>query len=252
MSYGDELMAAGQAENEYKRTGRPVRIVDRNGNARRSELWDGNPAISQNCDDVIVNGPGCRPYIEYPFFIESGQKFSKWKAANNRGKFYPTQSERALASSIIRGGPFAIVEPNISEKANPNKHWHGYQAVVESSNWIRWIQLGPAGTKRLYGVSHIVTPSFRDAIAILGAARLYVGPEGGLHHAAAIMKTPAIVLFGGYPTDTTGYPEHVNMTGPNPHDGWVPWEPCEHCREQMQSITVNMVIDEIRKQWAEP
>ena len=246
MSFGDELMAAGQAETFYQRTGKPCSIVNKHGNPRWSDLWNGNPAIDRTAEHAITNGPGCRPYIEYPFSIESGQTYTNWRAQDNRAKFYPTIDEMEFAHNQKK--PFAIIEPNLAQKSNPNKKWPWYSELVQAMPDVNWVQIGPRGTELLDGVTHIQTPDFRYAMAIMSAASLYVGPEGGLHHAAATVGTPAFVIYGAHPLGPTSYPEQVNITEDS-HDAWMPWLPCDHCSDAMRAISVDRVRREVERLW---
>src|SRR5262249_52788187 len=91
----------------------------------------------------------------------------------------------------------------------------------------------------------VVTATFRDALCILSLARLYVGPEGGLHHAAAALGVPAVVIFGGFSSPrATGYPWHSNIAAPGKPCGSIAY--CAHCREAMASITVERVLEAAR------
>ena len=53
------------------------------------------------------------------------------------------------------------------------------------------------GQVRLFGVREIKISTFRQAAAAISGFPLVIVPEGGLHHAAAAVGTPAIVIFGG-------------------------------------------------------
>jgi ADP-heptose:LPS heptosyltransferase len=92
----------------------------------------------------------------------------------------------------------------------------------------------------------VVTHSFRDALGVLSLARLYIGPEGGLHHAAAALGIPAVVIFGGFNSPkSTGYPWQSNITGSSGEPcGSV--AACWHCRDAMASITVERVLEAAR------
>ena len=57
---------------------------------------------------------------------------------------------------------------------------------------------------------------------MLSGARAAVLHEGGLHHAAAALGMPAVVLFGGMISPrNTGYDVHVNLAIDDPEAlGW--------------------------------
>jgi ADP-heptose:LPS heptosyltransferase len=75
----------------------------------------------------------------------------------------------------------------------------------------------------------------------LARAKLYIGAEGGLHHAAAALGVPAVVLFGGFiPPLVTGYETHINLTG-GAQEACGSLKPCDHCRKAMDAISVEEV-----------
>jgi ADP-heptose:LPS heptosyltransferase len=148
------------------------------------------------------------------------------------------------------GSGFVLIEPNIEawKSVAPNKDWgrKNYQAVVDRlvGAGHRVVQFAyPKAGLPLRGVQSIITTSFRDAVSVLSNAALYLGPEGGLHHASAAVSIPAVVLFGGFiPPSVTGYPTHANLTGGAEACGSL--KPCEHCRMAMERITVEEVVEE--------
>src|SRR6185312_5839823 len=68
MGWGDEIQAAGLAGAEHRRSGKRVKILDKRGQPRWHEIWEGNPAIARPNEigdfATIVSGPGARPYID--------------------------------------------------------------------------------------------------------------------------------------------------------------------------------------------
>ena len=197
MGLGDEIMAAGEARRLQQTDPRPVVILDRKGRPRWHPLWQGNPRIARAEGPGAqrhVNGPGCRPYVES---ITPERFVFRSDYRPTPGELFPTAEERAFAE------PFAgavIVEPNIKDRASPNKRWpwEYWQAVVTARPDLPWLQMGPVGTRRLAGVRSIETPSFRHAAAVIATARAAVLPDGGLHHAAAAFGIPAVVIFGAF------------------------------------------------------
>ena len=145
------------------------------------------------------------------------------------------------------GRGFVLIEPNLPwwKSVAPNKDWgrEKYQRVADllRAEGHRVAQFSnPKGTT-LVGVEQLFTTSFRDALAILKNAGVYVGPEGGLHHGAAAVGVPAVVLFGGFiPPAVTGYDAHVNLTGGVEACGSL--SACAHCKAAMKSISVEEVF----------
>jgi ADP-heptose:LPS heptosyltransferase len=164
------------------------------------------------------------------------------------GEIYFTDQERHFGAHYPNR---IILEPHIKSNASPNKRWP----------WVRWnklawlmqkagmrvTQLGPIGTQILDGAEHIVTKDFRTAAAVLMHARAAVLPEGGLHHAAAALGVPAVVLFGGLtPVELTGYPMHINI-GASFGDECGMRTLCEHCKAWMESIKPEKVFSELER-----
>jgi ADP-heptose:LPS heptosyltransferase len=99
---------------------------------------------------------------------------------------------------------------------------------------------------RLRGVRQIRTLTFRDAVAVLKNSALYIGPEGGMHHAAAAVDVPGVVLFGGFiPPSVTGYDTHTNLVGSDYFCG--SFTACKHCADAMNSISIETVLKAARE-----
>lgn len=240
-------MAAGAARASYARTGRRVQIFDRNGQPRWHPLWEGLQYIARPGEtgafDRITNGPGVRPY-------HTGKSNERWTYnldfRADRAEIVLTDAELAFGAQLAGR---IIVEPHIKAKASPNKQW----------GWVRWnklaylarergivvTQLGIDGTATLEFADFVATPTIRHAAAVLRHARAAVLPEGGLHHLAAAVGLPSVVLFGGFtPVELTGYEGHVNI-GASLGDACGMRVPCKHCEQWMASITPERVLDEL-------
>ncbi len=237
MGYGDEIMAAGEARRRQGAgDARPVAVLDRHGRPRRHPLWAGNPriatpeAVARGLPvQTIVNGPGCRPYIDYGRTTATCWAYTDWRTTP--GELYGIEARKPQ--------DYVIVEPHIKAKASPNKDWGWarWQDLARRLD-LDWVQLGPPGTRLLDGVRHIETASFLAACRALTGARAAVLPEGGLHHAAAALGVPAVVIFGAMTSPAnTGYDGHANifdaMGGASPCGMRVP---CGHCARAMARI----------------
>jgi hypothetical protein len=261
MGWGDEIMAAGQARRlqESDPQGRRVAVYGKNGQPRSSEMWDNNPRILQSTEALchrdhirLVNGPGCRPYVDYVqmkqdfAIVFPGQHFNPkirhprlpWRYTTWRceaGELFTPRSD-------LHG--YVVIEPEIKSNASPNKSWgwKRYQRLVKLLPGIDWVQLGPPGTRVLDGVRHISTSSFKKACTPLSGARAAVLPEGGLHHAAAALGIPAVVIFGGMTSPAnTGYDNHINIFDDGMGSPCGMRVRCEHCARAMASITPDSV-----------
>lgn len=249
MGWGDEIMAAGEAEVEAKKLGRPVAIVDRMARPRWSEIWVGNPWIDRNARDQILNAPGARPYIQYPF-TPRGHKYTRWRARDHRAHIFFTDEEAISARPLARWMPFIVIEPNLKHPSNRNKAYDRWQAVVDLLPDMPWVQLVHDGTDvRLRGVEQMQSKSFRQACLILSHAAMFVGHEGGMHHAAAALNVGAVVYFGGSPSvEATGYPEHVNIAADEPCGRW---DACPHCDAFRRDTSPELIAAHVAEQFDE-
>jgi hypothetical protein len=240
LGYGDQLLATGIARKaRLFRPGKKICIGD-GTQVEWGEVFENNPHISKE----IV--PGCvwvhsnksfRPYVD-------NEKCTADKMAWRRdfkaspGELFLTAEEKAKWTQT----GFVYIEPNIKGWLGPNKDW-GFDRWQEVVNRLplRWVQ-GPG--RKLEGVEQVQTASFRDACALLARADLFVGTDGGLHHAAAALGKKAVVVWGGFTHPRNlGYDTHINL-----HSGVEPCgslKPCDHCKKAMDRITVEMVVKAI-------
>jgi len=246
MGYGDEIMAIGHATRLAQHKGEPVEIRDRNGNPRWHPLWEGNPHIVKRAQFGVTNGPGARPYIKPPFTFEGGQTFTDWRARDYRGRLYLTEAELDFGIDVLRKvGPFVLIEPTIKALANQNKRWPYWERLAGMLGSHKLVQVGAQPEVLLPGATFVQTATFRQAAAVVLTSRVLVAPEGGLHHAAAALRKPAVVIFGGSPSEqATGYPEHVNFGGDDPCGRW---QPCTHCKAKMSRITPEAVAAAVER-----
>jgi ADP-heptose:LPS heptosyltransferase len=145
-----------------------------------------------------------------------------------------------------------VIEPTIKSRASPNKQWGADRwaafVALARRRGVDLVQLGDQ-PPTLEGVRWISTPSFRAGAAVLARAIAYVGHEGGLHHAAAAVGVPAVVIFGGFISPAcTGYRMHTNLFTGGTADhplGCGMRMPCQHCETAMSEITPESVADEL-------
>lgn len=233
-------MATWLARKARAEHGRPVCFIDRADRPRWHPLWQGNPNITRidRGAHLVRECPGHRHYI-----VDKTPTAWRWRRVPDREPgdlFLPSEA-------APRGGPFVYIEPNTKPGASPNKVWPfgNYQAVIDALPAVRFIQCGPG--RVLKRCEHINTATVLQALQVLAHASLYVGPEGGMHHAAAALRVPAVVIFGGYiAPDVTGYRGHVNLYAGGEPCGMR--TPCRHCADAMASITVDRVSEAINAQ----
>jgi len=245
MGFGDELIAAGQARALRRLNPLPVRVVDRYGDARWSGIWERNPSIVapeySGEVQILKNGPSLRPYI-----ADKRDERWVWQA------FTPTPAELVFTGEEKAFGERyprrVILEPHTKAKASPNKDWGWIRwsklaLLLQAAN-VRVTQVGGPHTPMLQGAELVQTSTFRQACAVLSTARACVLPEGGLHHAAAALDVPAVVIYGGFISPAqTGYAGQVSLfTGSEPCGMRVK---CGHCAEAMAKIAPEAVFKQL-------
>ena len=222
----------------------------------RQILWDKNSAeVFRGNPNIAAPGSERDADIEWIRF-HKGHRIYNRQGSGQRWIWNPdfraTPGELFFDAQEQRNGQrygkgFILIEPDVPtwKTVAPNKDWGRvkYQALADRLRGeghklaqFRHPKSGPP----LNGVAQFRTLGFRDATAILGHAKLFIGPEGGLHHAAAAMGKRGVVIFGGFiPPSVTGYDMHVNLTGGAEACGR--YVPCEHCRAAMEMISVDEV-----------
>ena len=93
---------------------------------------------------------------------------------------------------------------------------------------------------------NIVEDDVRISFAIMSLSNVIVTSEGGVHHLAAALKTPAYVIYGGviHP-DQTGYTGRDQMyyfVGDKPCGSQVS---CNHCKDAMAAIQPQMIYEDV-------
>jgi hypothetical protein len=251
MGHGDQLIATGFARGAAAR-GKRVAFGDGQKicwDKHSPEIFAGNPNIAppgaETAPDLEWNEyrKGNRLYNAH----DEGKKRWLWNMAFRcpPGEMFFDRVERERGRRA--GSGFVLIEPHVERWKNSaaNKDWGRtrYQQVATRllrANYRVCQFVYVKGEPPLAGVEMIRTRSFRDALAVMEHAALFVGPEGGLHHGAAAVGIPAVVLFGGFiPPQVTGYEGHTNLTGGAEACGSL--FPCRHCHAAMAAITVEEV-----------
>lgn len=235
MGFGDELLAAGQAKLLHRKTGKKI-AIGRPNKVYWSVFYEHNPYLVSvpkgNCI-WLENYPGHRGY------------FSK-KDAN---RYWWNLDYRAEPAEIFFGpdepvtpGDYVVIECHNKAAASPGKRYPYWQRVVDLMPGIEFRQ--PVyGQPPLNGVKPIRT-SLRSVAQLIAGARAYVGPDGCLHHLAAALGKPAVVVFGGFaPKEALGYSFHRNFG-----EGAMGYRnDCEYNREAMERIAPESLAEALRE-----
>jgi hypothetical protein len=213
------------------------------------QIYLGNPNVAPPGDERAHDLKWVPHYSGHRLYNRFDGTKSRWiwnyDFHAQPGQLFFSEPEKAAAATLVPND-FVLVEPNLPmwKSVAINKLWRGYQEVTDEllQRGIGVIQFDYPGIKnRLRGARLIQTPTIRLALACLNRVRLYIGPEGGLHHGAAAFNLPAVVLFGGFiPPSVTGYESHANLTGGAKACGSI--TRCPHCEQAMRRITVDEVM----------
>jgi hypothetical protein len=245
MGLGDNLMATGMAKGAAQRG---KRIAFGNGS---NILWDQHSAsIFQGNLNIAAPGSERDSDLEWVPFYKGNRIYNDHDKINQKwiwnydfkaipGEVFFTDEELSFAKKI--GKDFIIIEPHVPtyKGCAPNKTWplQRYANTVDLLKRKGFnVQQFHHNAAPLPGVGTTSAPSFRHALAVLARAALYIGPEGGLHHGAAAVGIPAVVIFGGFiPPSVTGYDTHINLTG-GATDFCGSLTSCSHCQSAMEAI----------------
>lgn len=243
MGIGDDVMLTGQVRVAQEADPQHRRVRIQYEKRRWVNVWDHNPRIARDDeagDFLILRARDGykRPYIE-----DKGAECWTWKAwGPPRGEIYFTEDEKDYAR---KHAGRIVFEPRIKAGASPNKDWGAarWKELLDlaARKGLTLTQLGTS-PRVLPGAEFVMTPTMRHAAAILSSARAAVLPEGGLHHVAAAVRCPAVVIFGGFISPAvTGYAEQTSLfTGTGLGCGMR--VPCPHCARAMKDITPQQVL----------
>ncbi|NGY05989.1 glycosyltransferase family 9 protein [Solimonas terrae] len=272
-------MAIGAAAQQHARDPlrRPVAIGDgRRVDMRCPELrWGLDFLATQATVDAgvpvswVISHQGCRPYHDYVAMRRewnAQHPLRRWLPGAPRpaqlvrrlGHYVFNLEHRAVPAPLVLGEreqalaaqwarkPFVVIEPHIKGNASPSKQWP-FERYVQVARALRRhcevYQVGAPDAPPLDDLPRLATRNFREVLPYLKAAQLYIGAEGGLHHASAAMGTRAVVIYGGYvPPSVTGYDFHINLNGGVRACG-THTHSCRHCVDAMARISVDEVLD---------
>jgi hypothetical protein len=173
-------------------------------------------------------------------------------------ELYFSPAEEAAADAILAkagiDGPFVAFEPETNRdffgdlRAWPHESWQATMSRLAAIYpYLRLVQTGAASSAPAIAgaVDLRGRTSFREACLILRRARLFVGTEGGLMHAANAIRARALVLWGGITLpEFVGYPSRQRILckyvacAPCGNNGW-----CENGRICMRNISVDEVVE---------
>lgn len=247
MGIGDDLIATGLAKGARDR-GRRIAFGDGN----RIRWGPHSPMVFKNNPNIAPPGTERWKDVEWIDYYKGHRKYNKQSTDRwiwnydfkvKPGEIYFDADE----DNWVSDPNLILIEPNVPNKTGawnkqwPIDYWATLMAALLAEGYkVRQFEYGAP----IHVTGMTLTRTFRHAAALLKSARLAVLPEGGLHHAAAAVGTPAVVLFGGFvPPDVLGYDSHINLTGGANACG--SFARCPHCVEAMAAIRPENVLDAI-------
>jgi ADP-heptose:LPS heptosyltransferase len=253
MGFGDSIMLSGIAKRINAMTNQPVCPVDARWEPYWDSLWDGLPYMQKQFTLGSVplrNAPFAGR--QYAHGLEGNRmKWRTWDIAPGEIRLTDEEKKWAVEQFETKDQHPRFLLINPSWKAvgggGQNKDW-GFEKWQEVAWALKDVLLVQVSPPWLDGAIHIDCPTFRHACAILERSIGYVGHEGGMHHAAAALGKPAVVVFGGFISpEVTGYPTHKNLYVPDERYplgcGTINTTDCPHCRAAMDAITVEEVVN---------
>ena len=145
-----------------------------------------------------------------------------------------------------------FIEPHVKKRLGyENKDWgfNNWEKIVdELKSEYAFLQITYAKRKPIRETINIDGLNFRTSSAILSMCDLFVGPEGGMMHAAAATNRKAVIIWGGHISpDITGYSFHNNLYNKHPLSPCGMKNVCSHCIDELKKISTDKVINEIKK-----
>jgi len=237
MGIGDAIMTSATIRKAHaKYPNRPI-CVGPGSHAIWDDVWQNLPVSKEIVPDAVwIHDYGKhRPYIDYEqgdddhfVYRQDFKAEPGWIILSEAEQKFRTKAEG-----------YIYLEPTVKGSFSGNKDWGflNWQQVVDEFRPNTFLQ---GRGHRLDRCMQVETPTFRHALSLLAKAKLFVGTDGALHHAAAALGIPAVVVWGGVASPKNlGYDTHINLwTGSKPCGSH---NPCPHCRIALAGITPRMV-----------
>lgn len=250
MGMGDEIMATAQARAVYDTTGMQVYFADPvQPTPEWTKIFKDNPCITKTGKGFpVANRTGLRPYI-------LGQTDKQVVFNPNfhavPGELYLTNNEiKEARKAIGKNRDFILVQPETKKifskgnKAWPSKHWNTLVDSLLDKGYtvLQMLKNRSEDNLCLKRTKPIIAETFRTAAAVIQESKLLISTEGGLHHAAAALKKPAVVIFTGFShPQTLGYSTHLNLRYDNSPPCGMKIE-CDHCKRMAEKLSPDLML----------
>jgi len=240
-------MVSGQVREMQRTDPRKVKIVYERG-PRWYDAWANNPRIAIPSEQGDLHEWCPREHGLRPYCASKTAERWEWKPYRPPvGELYFQPWEEAFGK--LHAG-YVILEPNLKRGASINKQWERRRwndlAQMFLAAGVKIATVGVDTAQQLVGTDHIRT-SIRQAAAVIANAKLVIVPEGALHHIAAAVGTPAVVIRGGYISQrVTGYDGQADFFVDDDL-GCGMRVKCSHCEAAMAAIKPEAVFEKALK-----
>jgi ADP-heptose:LPS heptosyltransferase len=246
LGLGDEIMCTAWARRAALKNPDGQIFVGLNKRPEWSVVWENNPYIHRpeefnDCKNRIMvpHCTGNRPYIKG---VTATHLIYNEDHRPEPGDIFLTDKEKSMFAEYK---DCVLIEPHVKGSFSGMKAW-SWDRWQQVSNAIPCVQINERTKRGLQNVKRVHTGNFRQALAMIYQSKLVITTDGALHHAAAALGKPAVVLWGArtHPK-VLGYESHVNLyTGDGESCGAM--TECRHCIDAMKRITPEMVITAVR------
>lgn len=259
--YGDTLMV-GAVAREIKRKYGEVKVTV---NRTKEELLRNNPnidSIGQRYNGIDLNYHYGNVFVGNHFennIIDVMCKKAGVQNPEHTVDIFLTADEIRGAHSVVNSfrRPVVTIHTTPGDYSNGRKLWpEGHWTVMVKllrERGCSIIQLGAAEEEHIDETQNFLgKQNIRSTIAIIGEADLHIGIVSSLMHGAEAVKTPTIILYGGFER----YTNH-SYKGTIPVESNLSCAPCieantviEKCPQNnrcMKEITPEMIIDKVTR-----
>lgn len=148
---------------------------------------------------------------------------------------------------------YIVIEPHTKDEYTVNKTYpfEKWQKVVdEISKYKKIVQVGQKTDKVLKGCLDLTgKTSFREACSIISDSRLFIGPEGGLMHAANSVGIKSLIVITGFiHPRMTCYKENINIWIGKQHGPCGLKVECEKCKNECSEHNPDTIVELAKKE----
>jgi ADP-heptose:LPS heptosyltransferase len=136
-----------------------------------------------------------------------------------RARVYLTEPERAAGLKLL-GHPSKPVLTFHTLSREEVKDWpfaRWVEVLSQLKSRFHLVQLGDDREPLIDGVHRFIGLSMRESLTVLAHARIHIGADSFLMHAANGLDVPSVIIFGGSrPPGMLGYSANINLFEPMP------------------------------------